>query len=159
VIASVLIAEMALYYKEKGMTLYDALMKLYAQHGAMCDILYTHEAKGAAGAAQIRAWMADIRRNYKTCLAGEEIVAIEDVAALQRRDLKTGEKTKINLPKSDVVKLFLADGSWLVLRPSGTEPKIKLYICTDRAFGPGSCLDEANARGYEILEKAKAMLV
>ena len=157
VVSAVLVAEMALYYKQQGLTLYDALMALYEKYGAVADLLYNHEAKGAAGAAQIAAWMSAIRRNYATSLPGEEIVAMEDYNCGLRRDLRRGETTRIALPKSDVVKLFLADGSWLVLRPSGTEPKIKLYVCTDKAFGPGASLAEAEARGQEILGKAMGM--
>lgn len=158
VVASALVAEMALYYKLQGMTLYEALAALYAKHGPVGDLLYNHEAAGAAGAAQIGEWMTRIRKDYAVCMPGEEIVAMEDFAALQRKDLKTGTTSPIRLPASNVVKLTLADGSWLVLRPSGTEPKIKLYVCTDRAFGPGSSLAEADERCQEILAKAKAML-
>jgi len=158
VITSALVAEMALYYKLKGMSVYDALTALYETYGAVREDVLNVEAKGAAGTAQIAGWMSGIRKNYAHCLPGETVVAMEDFASLERRDLCSGETAKIDLPPSDVVKLCLADGSWLVLRPSGTEPKIKLYVCTDKAFGPGAPLEEAEARCAQLIGKAKGLL-
>ena len=157
VISAALVAEMALYYKEKGMTLYDALMALYDTCGAVSEVTYSHEAKGAAGVEQIGVWMANIRKDYADCLPGETVVMMEDFSTLERHDLRSGRVEKINLPAADVVKLYLADGSWLVLRPSGTEPKIKLYVCTDTAFEAGSRLAESDARCGELLQKAMGM--
>jgi len=154
VISAALVAEMALFYKRKGQSLYTALQELYAKYGPVADLLYNHEAKGAAGAAQIGAWMLHIRKHFATCLPSETVVAMEDYQAQQTRDLRTGETVAIALPKSNVMKLHLADGSWLVLRPSGTEPKIKLYICTNDAFKPGDSLAAAQQRADEILAKA-----
>jgi len=144
VLAGALVAEMALYYKLQGMTLCEALQALYEKYGAVSEDVLNVEAKGAAGAAQIAAWMAGLRRNYAACLPGEMVVAMEDYL------------TGINgLPPSDVLKLYLADGSWLVVRPSGTEPKIKLYVCTDRAFAPGASLEESGRRCAALIEKAR----
>ncbi|MCL2194565.1 MAG: phospho-sugar mutase [Oscillospiraceae bacterium] len=157
VISAALVAEMALFYKRQGKSLYTALQELYAKYGPVADLLYNHEAKGAAGAAQIGAWMLHIRKHFATCLPGETVVAMEDYQAQQKRDLHSGETTAITLPKSNVVKLHLADGSWLVLRPSGTEPKIKLYICTNDAFKPGDSLAAAEQRADEILTKAMGL--
>lgn len=156
VISAALVAEMALWYKEeKKMTLWQALQALYETYGPVAEELYNHEAKGAEGLAQIAGWMAELRRDAAALLPGERMVAVEDYLARERRDLRTGETTPIALPMSDVVKLFLADGSWLVLRPSGTEPKIKLYVCTAEAFAPGAPLEAAKARCEELLGKAK----
>ena len=154
VISAALVAEMALFHKRQGKSLYTALQALYAKYGPVADLLYTHQAKGAAGAAQIGAWMQHIRKHFATCLPGETVVAMEDYQTQQTRDLRTGETAAITLPKSNVVKLHLADGSWLVLRPSGTEPKIKLYICTNDAFKPGDDIAAAESRADEILAKA-----
>ena len=158
VLASALIAEMALYYKQKGMTLYGALMELYDTYGPVSEDILNVDAKGAAGTAQIASWMSEIRKRCADCLPGETATVMEDYASLERRDLRTGEVTKIHLPASEVVKLTLADGSWLVLRPSGTEPKIKLYVCTDKAFAPGVPLEDARARCAQLIEKAKKWL-
>ncbi|MCL2495110.1 MAG: phospho-sugar mutase [Oscillospiraceae bacterium] len=148
VISSALVAEMALYYKLQGLGLHGALQALYAKYGPVCEDVLNVEAKGAAGAAQISNWMMRLRKNYASLLEGETVVAIEDFSA--------GIK---GLPPSNVLKLYLADGSWLVVRPSGTEPKIKLYACTDRAFGPGASMEEAARRCAEIVGKAKGFFV
>ena len=148
VLASALVAEMALYHKRQGCTLYDALQALYEKYGAVSEDVYNKAAEGAAGMAQIAAWMANIRRNYATLLPGETVVKIEDFSA------------GVNgLPPSDVLKLYLADGSWLVVRPSGTEPKIKLYVCTDKAFDPGASLEESARRCKALIGKAKGFFV
>jgi phosphoglucomutase len=146
VLAGALVAEMALYYKRRGMTLYDALRALYEKYGAVSEGVLNVEAAGAAGAEQIAAWMANLRENYAACLEGEEVVRMEDYLP------GLG-----GLPPADVLKLYLADGSWLVVRPSGTEPKIKLYACTDKAFAPGTPLEKAKERCAEIIEKAKGI--
>jgi len=144
VLTSALVAEMALYYKKKGSSLCEALQGLYAKYGPVSEDTLNVEAKGAAGAARISGWMMNIRKNYASILKDESVVKIEDYA------------TGVNgLPPSNVVKLYLADGSWLVVRPSGTEPKIKLYVCTDKAFGPGTSLEDSAKRCAEIKEKAK----
>ena len=144
VLASALVAEMALYYKRRGMTLCDALQKLYEKYGAVSEDVLNVEAGGAAGAAQIAAWMAHLRKNYAACLEGETVVNMEDYL--------TGVD---GLPPSDVLKLYLADGSWLVVRPSGTEPKIKLYVCTDKAFAPGAPPEKSMERCAQLIAKAK----
>jgi len=158
VISAALLAEMALFYKRQCRTLYQALMALYEQYGAVAEVLYNVEAKGAAGLSQIAGWMAGIRKNADACLPGETVVAVEDYLSRKRCNLISGETEAITLPQADVVKLFLADGSWLVLRPSGTEPKIKLYICTAEAFAPGAPLGMAEARCHELLDKAKRLM-
>ena len=146
VLAGALVAEMALAYKRRGMTLYDALQALYEKYGAVSEDVLNVEAMGAAGAAQIAAWMASLRENYAACLAGEEVVKLEDYLPGLH-----------GLPPADVLKLYLADGSWLVVRPSGTEPKIKLYVCTDKAFAPGTPLEKAKARCAALIEKARGI--
>ena len=158
VVTAALLAEMALYHKLQGRTLYQALTALYERYGAVAERLYNVEAKGAAGLSQIAAWMANIRKSYANCLPGEQVIAMEDYLSRERKDIITGETSAMALPQSDVVKLFLADGSWLVLRPSGTEPKIKLYVCTAEAFGPGASLAAAKTRCDELVEKAKGLL-
>ncbi len=160
VIASALVAEMALYYKlEQGINLYQALQNLYAAYGAVSEALYNHEAKGAAGQAEIQGIMRRLRANWAECIPGETVTRMEDYAEPARLDDPLCGVSKYCLPLSDVIKLYFKGGEWLVLRPSGTEPKIKLYVCTDEAFAPGAAVDAAQARCAELTAKAaKALL-
>ncbi|MDR3313132.1 MAG: phospho-sugar mutase [Oscillospiraceae bacterium] len=152
VLASALVAEMALYYKlEQGITLYQALQSLYATYGAVSETLHNHEAKGAAGQAEIKGVMQRLRQNYAGCIPGETVTRMEDY----NEPAQPGSAvSRYGLPLSDVVKLYFKGGEWLVLRPSGTEPKIKLYVCTDEAFAPGASTAQAQIRCAELTEKA-----
>ncbi|WP_340387811.1 phospho-sugar mutase [Paenibacillus sp. FSL E2-0151] len=117
VLASMLIAEAAAYYKSQGKTLYDVLQELYNQFGYFLEKLESRTLKGKDGVAQIQAKMTDWRSNPPQEVAG---IAVQDV-----QDYSLGLD---GLPKADVLKFILADGSWFCLRPSGTEPKIKVYF-------------------------------
>jgi phosphoglucomutase len=117
VVASLLICEAAAYYKSQGKTLYDVLLELYRQYGTYLEKLESRTLKGKDGLGKIGAIMADWRRNPPTELAG--------VAVTRMLDYEGGLD---GLPPENVLKFLLADGSWFCLRPSGTEPKIKVYI-------------------------------
>ena len=153
VIASALIAEMALYYKKNGLTLYDALQKLYARYGYAREALLSVEMPGQDGQAQIAALMQALRCDYQARLAGQEIAMLEDYSTGVRTRLAENRQEAITLPKSDVLKFIFADGAWLVLRPSGTEPKIKLYLSVD-----GNTAEAAEKRLAELEAVAKALL-
>ncbi|WP_145334470.1 phospho-sugar mutase [Paenibacillus xylanexedens] len=117
VLASMLIAEAAAYYKSQGKTLYDVLQELYNQFGFFLEKLESRTLKGKDGVAQIQAKMTDWRSNPPKEVAG---IAVQEVL-----DYSLGLD---GLPKENVLKFILADGSWFCLRPSGTEPKIKVYF-------------------------------
>lgn len=117
VLASMLIAEASAYYKSQGKTLYDVLQELYNQFGFFLEKLESRTLKGKDGVAQIQAKMTDWRSNPPKEVAG---IAVQDVL-----DYSLGLD---GLPKENVLKFILADGSWFCLRPSGTEPKIKVYF-------------------------------
>lgn len=153
VIASVLVAEMALYYKNNGKTLYDALQELYARYGWVEDKLISVTLPGQDGQAQMEQLMEDLRTNYAECFTGETITMLEDFLAQERFDFINNKKEKIELPRSNVLKFYFADGAFLALRPSGTEPKIKLYLCT-----PGQTQADAAARMQQLAQKARAVL-
>ncbi len=121
-------AEAAAYYKEHGKTLYDILMELYETYGCYREELVTITLKGKVGAEKIQAIMDYFRQNTPDNVADKKIVAIEDYKESTRTDLTNGSTSTIDLPKSNVLKYTLEDGSWFVLRPSGTEPKAKVYI-------------------------------
>ena len=121
-------AEAAAYYKQNGKTLYDVLMDLYETYGCYREDLVTITLKGKVGAKKIQAILKDFRENTPTTIANKAIISVEDYQASTRTDLTTHAKTNITLPKSNVLKYTLEDGSWFILRPSGTEPKAKVYI-------------------------------
>lgn len=126
--ALVLIAEMATFYKENGLTLYDALQNLYKEFGYYQEKTIAITLSGQNGLSQIKAIMSQLRANPLMELAGEKILSREDYLVDERLFLETGVKEKIGLPSSNVLKYHFSDGSWFAARPSGTEPKIKLYL-------------------------------
>lgn len=128
VIASMLIAEMTLYYKNKGMSLYDALIKLYEKYGFFKEELVSIELKGKEGAEKIAACIDALRNEALSEIDGVKIETKLDYKLKVEENMITGEKKAIELPTSNVLKYILVDGSYFVVRPSGTEPKMKVYL-------------------------------
>ncbi|GMR63356.1 MULTISPECIES: phospho-sugar mutase [Bacillus] len=128
-VQSVLFAcEVAAYYKSQGKTLYDGLLEVFEKYGFFREDLVSLTLKGKDGAEQIQEMMATFRKNPPKEVAGLTVVAVEDYKASIVTSLQDGHKEEIHLPKSNVLKYQLEDGSWFCLRPSGTEPKIKFYF-------------------------------
>ncbi|MBO1581939.1 phospho-sugar mutase [Bacillus sp. XF8] len=128
-VQSVLFAcEVAAYYKSQGKTLYDGLLEVFAKYGFFREDLVSLTLKGKDGAEKIQEMMASFRENPPKAVAGLTVTSVEDYKASIITSLKDGNKEEIHLPKSNVLKYQLADGSWFCLRPSGTEPKIKFYF-------------------------------
>lgn len=128
-VQSVLFAcEVAAYYKSQGKTLYDGLLEVFEKYGFFREDLVSLTLKGKDGAEQIQEMMATFRENPPKEVAGLTVVAVEDYKASMITSLQDGHKEEIHLPKSNVLKYQLEDGSWFCLRPSGTEPKIKFYF-------------------------------
>ena len=127
VIAATLIAEMALYYKTKGKTLAEALHDLFEKYGYYKEELVSITMEGKDGQEQIAAMITALRENAPTDVNGVKIAIIEDYKLSTRINAIEGTKEEINLPKSNVLKFILEDKSWFVIRPSGTEPKVKIY--------------------------------
>ncbi len=128
-VQSVLFAcEVAAYYKAQGKTLYDGLLEVFEKYGFFREDLVSLTLKGKDGAEQIQEMMATFRENPPKEVAGLTVVAVEDYKASIVTSLQDGHKEEIHLPKSNVLKYQLEDGSWFCLRPSGTEPKIKFYF-------------------------------
>ncbi|NBI30583.1 phospho-sugar mutase [Chengkuizengella marina] len=121
VVASMLICEAAAYYKSQGKTLYDVLLEIYKQFGTFLEVLHSRTLKGKAGMEQIQTIMNDWRTNAPQQLNHTSVTEVLDYA-----------KGLDDLPKENVLKYKLADGSWFCLRPSGTEPKIKVYVAVNR---------------------------
>ena len=130
VIAATLITEMTLYHKEQGKSLYDALIDLYEKYGYFKETLVSFELKGKEGSEKIAKCIDSFRENNIETLDGLKVVTKNDYKLSVEVDVLTGEKKEINLPKSNVLKFILENGAWFVIRPSGTEPKMKAYIAT-----------------------------
>lgn len=128
VIASMLIAEMTLYYKEHGKSLYDGLIDLYEKYGYFKEALVSFELKGKEGAEKIAQCIDSLRNEKLTEISGEKVNTKYDYKLSIEENISTGDKKEINLPKSNVLKFVLDNGSWFVVRPSGTEPKMKAYV-------------------------------
>lgn len=126
--STLLLIEAAAYYKTQGMTLHDKLTELYNRHGWYREALVSVTKKGLEGAREITALLEGLRERPIREIAGIPVVSIEDYETQNRifADMKTNEK--IELPQSNVLKYFLEDGSWVCVRPSGTEPKVKYYF-------------------------------
>ncbi|MDF2615114.1 MAG: phosphoglucomutase/phosphomannomutase alpha/beta/alpha domain [Clostridia bacterium] len=127
VIASVLIAEMALYYKTQGKNLSQALNDLFNEHGYYKEHLISIEMEGKDGQEKIKSMITALRDNTPLCVGETKIRITEDYQLSQRYNKDENSIELINLPKSNVIKFILEDDSWFVVRPSGTEPKIKIY--------------------------------
>jgi phosphoglucomutase len=130
VVAALLISEAAAYYKQQGKTLYDVLQELYTQFGFFQESLESRTLKGNDGVAQIQAIMEDWRSNSPAEIGGVKVTEALDYS-----------KGLNGLPKENVLKFMLEDGSWFCLRPSGTEPKIKVYFAVR-----GDSLSDSEAR-------------
>lgn len=122
------ICEVALSSKQQNRTLFEELEALFEQFGYYKEALISKTMSGKDGSEKIKAIMHDFRAELPKKIADEPIARIEDYLTQIETNLETGEETAIELPKADVLKCFLEDGSWFALRPSGTEPKIKFYF-------------------------------
>ncbi|MEH7381497.1 phospho-sugar mutase [Bacillus sp. JJ1533] len=126
--AALLAVEVCAYYKNKGMTMYEGLMEIFEKYGYYREGLESLTLKGKEGAEQINNLLASFRSTPPIAVAGRKVTRIEDYKESVRTNVGEGQKEEIKLPKSNVLKYFLEDGSWFCLRPSGTEPKVKFYF-------------------------------
>lgn len=127
VVATLLICEMAAYYKSRGMTLYEGLQEVYAKYGCYKEDIKTLTLKGIEGIEKIQKIMSYFRENMPTEFAGIAVEWIRDYEQKVFRNIRTGALEEDHLPKSNVLRYTLEDGSWICVRPSGTEPKLKFY--------------------------------
>ena len=125
--AVLVVAELAAYYRSRGLTLADGIEEIYKEYGYYAEKTISVTLSGVDGAEQIKAIMAKFRENGPKEWNATEITVVEDFKA-QTSTAADGTVTNLTTPPSDVLKYTLADGSWIAVRPSGTEPKIKFYI-------------------------------
>lgn len=125
--ATAALCEAAAYYKEKGMTLWDAMIAMYEKYGYYKDAVQAISLKGIEGLEKIQKIMEYFRTNTPSEFAGSKVLSVRDYKADTIRDMASGEVKPTGLPSSNVLYYDLEDLAWLCVRPSGTEPKIKFY--------------------------------
>jgi phosphoglucomutase len=145
VISCAFIAEMTAFYKDKGSSLYDALLDMYVEYGLYKEELVSLTKKGKTGAEEIKAMMEKFRNNPPLTLGGSKVSLLKDYELGVETDLGSGEKTKLDFPKSDVLQFITEDGSIISARPSGTEPKIKFYCSVNGPLADKAQFKEADA--------------
>ncbi len=127
-IAVMMLCEIAAYYKNRGLTLWDVIQKMYEKYGYYKEDQISVVLEGADGAVKIQEMMKNMRNNPPEKLGKYKVLKIMDCSSGIEKDIMTGEETKIDLPKSNVLRYTLENDCWCAVRPSGTEPKIKFYM-------------------------------
>lgn len=153
VVASMLICEMAAYYRKQGKLLSDVINELYAEFGYYQNTTLNFAFEGAAGMEKMKQVMDSLRKNPPASIAGHKVVRRADYLRSEAVDLLSGEKTEIKLPKSNVLSYSLEGGSSAIVRPSGTEPKIKVYVTS-----VGEHEEAASAATRAIADEMAAMV-
>ena len=155
--AAMALCEAAAYYRERGMTLWDAMVALYDRLGYYQDGIQSVTLKGMDGLAKIQEIMATLRSTPPASIGGYRVVRVRDYQTGETKDLATGETRPTGLPASNVLYYEMGEDTWLAVRPSGTEPKIKFYYGVR-----GNSLEEAEglceAMGQQVLEMIGQML-
>ena len=150
--AILMLCETAAYYNEKGMDLVDALNEIYKEYGYYKEGITNISLQGLEGAKKIQRIM-DFFRTTEIALKGFKILAKDDVKLGIKHDYVTDKSSKINLPSSNVIKYYLNDNMWFVLRPSGTEPKLKVYYGVK-----GTSLEDAQNRLDELSKEVLSIV-
>ena len=151
--ATAALCEAAAYYKEKNMTLWDAMVAMYEKYGYYKDAVQSIGLKGIEGLAKIQSIMETLRNNTTAEVGGYKVVSARDYKLDTVKDMATGEVKPTGLPASNVLYYDLEDGAWLCVRPSGTEPKIKFY------YGiKGTSLADADEKSDAMGKAVKAMV-
>ena len=127
VVASMMICEMAAYYKKQGKSLLDVMSEIYTEFGYYRNRLLNYGFEGESGMKQMNAIMDTLRRNPPSEIAGDKVLTVSDYKLSVKKTLADGSESEIKLPKSNVLAYKLENGGSFIVRPSGTEPKIKVY--------------------------------
>lgn len=151
--ATAALCEAAAYYKEKGMTLWDAMVAMYDKYGYYKDAVQSIGLKGIEGLAKIQSIMETLRNNTPAEVGGYKVVSARDYKLDTVKDMATGEVKPTGLPSSNVLYYDLEDNAWLCVRPSGTEPKIKFY------YGiKGESLEDADEKSAAMGKAVQALV-
>lgn len=128
VVGSMLICEMASYYKTQGKMLVEVMEDIYREFGYYCNTVKSYQFEGAAGMEKMAQIMENLRKNPPQAFADMTVVMVDDYKTSISKNTENGNESKIDLPKSNVLSYKMAGGNSVIIRPSGTEPKIKAYI-------------------------------
>lgn len=151
--ATAALCEAAAYYKQKGMTLWDAMVAMYEKYGYYKDAVKSIGLSGIEGLAKIQSIMETLRNNTPIEVGGYKVVSARDYKLDTIKDMASGEVKPTGLPSSNVLYYDLNDGAWICVRPSGTEPKIKFY------YGiKGSSMEDADAKSEALGAAVMAMV-
>ena len=151
--ATAALCEAAAYYKQKGMTLWDAMVAMYDKYGYYKDAVKSIGLSGIEGLAKIQSIMETLRNNTPAQVGSYNVVSARDYKLDTIKDMATGEVKPTGLPSSNVLYYDLNDGAWICVRPSGTEPKIKFY------YGiKGSSMEDADAKAESLGAAVMAMV-
>lgn len=153
VISCCMIAEMAAWVRDRGSSLYEWLIDLYREYGLFYESLLSVTKKGKAGAEEIAALMEKFRKHPPLVTGGSNVVKIIDYRSRTSTVLPGGEISPVDLPVSDVLQFFTADGSKITIRPSGTEPKIKFYFGIKTSLGQDVSYSQAEAQCREKIDR------
>ena len=153
VVASMLICEMAAYYRKQGKTLLDVLSELYDEYGYYKNQTLSFSFEGAAGMEKMKNIMDSLRAKPLSEISGMKVSGIADYSTSVFTDILSNSTSKINLPKSNVISYKLENGNSAIIRPSGTEPKIKFYITS-----VGNSMENAIKLNNDIAECLKKIL-
>ena len=145
VIACCMIAEAAAWAADRGKSFFELLIEMYVEFGLYKEKLKSVTKKGKTGAEEIQAMMVSYRNSPPVKIAHQPVVEIRDYLLRKITNLQQGTEHKIEMPKSDVIQFFLADGSKITVRPSGTEPKIKFYFGVKAPLSGTEAFDKVNA--------------
>lgn len=146
IVSSVIIAEMTAYYKDKGSSLFEALLDIYQEHGYFLEKLVSVYKKGRKGAEEIQQMLKNYRENPPALLDGSKVITIKDYKTGKEINTETGAVSDIDLPTSNVLQFITEDGSMVTVRPSGTEPKIKFYCSVNSHLDKKDEFEEAKTR-------------
>lgn len=144
VVSAAFIAEMTAFYKDKGSSLYDAMIDMYVKYGFYKEKLVSITKKGKTGAEEIKAMMERFRNNPPASLGGSKVVQLKDYALQKEKDLLANSTKALDFPKSDVLQFVTEDGCIISARPSGTEPKIKFYCSVNAPLASKADFDKVN---------------
>ena len=153
-----MIAEIVAWAADNGKTFFDILVDLYKEYGFYKEDLLSITKKGKSGSEEIKQMMVNYRSNPPKEIAGSKVVMVKDYLLHKSTDLTTGKEETIDLPTSDVLQFFTADGSKISVRPSGTEPKIKFYFGVKETLTNAADFDAANAALDKKIQDIKQSL-